>query len=367
MRDHLVKRSKGSWSIILDMGRDPTTQKRKQQWVSVKGTKKAAEERLPQLLRELDTGSAILPNKLTLAQFLDRWLRDYVSVSVRPRTYEGYEQKIRTHIIPALGSTPLTAIQPAHLQGFYRQCLESGRMDSMDSKEGGLSPRTVLHLHRILNEALKYAVEWQLVARNVALAVDPPRAGHKEMQVLDSQGVHKLLEAARDTMYYPLLDLAIYTGRRRSELLGLRWKDVDLDMAALSVVQTAHQLRSGGIVYQEPKTAKGKRQVSLSPTAVLAIRAYKEKVEAERDILGIPLTLDSLVFSYYNGSPMLANTITHAYLKIARGAGLQDVRFHDLRHTHATMMLKANVHPKVVMERLGHSTIAVTPHPPVVP
>jgi integrase len=180
------------------------------------------------------------------------------------------------------------------------------------------------------------------------------------MQVLDSQSVHKLLEAARDTMYYPLLHLAIYTGLRRSELLGLRWKDVDLDMAALYVVQTAHQLRGGGIVYQEPKTAKGKRQVALSPTAVLALRAYREKVEVERDILGIPLTPDSLVFSHYDGSPMLANTITHAYLKIARGAGLQGVRFHDLRHTHATMMLKANVHPKVVMERLGHSTIAVT-------
>ena len=195
----------------------------------------------------------------------------------------------------------------------------------------------------------------------MALAVDPPRAGHKEMQVLDSQGVHELLEASRDTMYYPFLHLAIYTGLRRSELLGLRWKDVDLDMAALYVVQTAHQLKGGVIVYQEPKTAKGKRQVSLSPTAVLALRAYMEKVEAGRDILGIPLlTPDSLVFSHYDGSPMHANTITHAYLKIARGAGLQGVRFHDLRHTHATMMLKANVHPKVVMERLGHSTIAIT-------
>jgi integrase len=211
-----------------------------------------------------------------------------------------------------------------------------------------------------LNEALKHAVKWQLVARNVVMAVDPPRAEYREMQVLDAQGVHRLLEAARDTMYYPVLHLAIYTGLRRSELLGLRWKDVDLDMAAIYVVQTSHQLTGGRIVYQEPKTAKGKRQVSLSPTAVLALRAYLEKVEAERDFLGISLTPDSLVFSHYDGSPMLANTITHAYLKIARRVGLQGVRFHDLRHTHATMMLKANVHPKVVMERLGHSQIAVT-------
>ena len=198
------------------------------------------------------------------------------------------------------------------------------------------------------------------MVRNVAQAVTPPRPSHKEINPLDGDGVSRLLTVAQSTPYYPLLHLAIYTGMRRSEILGLRWKDVDLDMAALYVVQTAHQLRGGVIVYQEPKTAKGKRQVSLSPTAVLALRAYREKLEAGRDILGIPLTPDSLVFSHYDGSPMLANTITHAYLKIARGAGLQGVRFHDLRHTHATMMLKANVHPKVVMERLGHSTIAVT-------
>ena len=356
MRGHLVKRSKGSWSIVLDLPRDPETGKRRQQWVSMKGTKKDAERRLSELLHQVDTGGFVRPSKLTVAEFLRQWLRDYAASNVRPLTAAGYAQRIDRHIIPALGRIPLSELQPSHLQTFYRKAVQNGRLDG----EGGLSARSVLHIHRVLYDALAIAVKWGLVIRNVAQAVDPPRATRKEMRTLDAEGVNRLLEASQGTMYHPLIHLALYTGLRRSELLGLRWRSVDLDMATISVVQVLHCLQGGRIVFHEPKSQKGKRQVALSPTAAVALREYRERQQLDRILVGNPLTLDDLVFSNPDGLPLLPNSVTHAFIKIVRRAGLHGVRFHDLRHTHASLMLRQGIHPKIVSERLGHATVGIT-------
>ncbi len=203
-------------------------------------------------------------------------------------------------------------------------------------------------------------MKWGLVGRNVAQAVDPPRPVHSEMSTLDSERVRRFLEAARATVYYPMWHLDVFTGLRRSELLGLRWKDIDLDMAALSVVQVIHRLRDGRIIFQEPKTQKGRRQVALGPSAVLGLRAHRDCQQALRAALGAPLGDEDLVFSKPDGSPFLPDTVTHAFRRIADRVGLKGVRLHDLRHTHASLMLRQGVHPKIVQERLGHSTIAVT-------
>ncbi|MDP6495788.1 MAG: site-specific integrase, partial [Dehalococcoidia bacterium] len=245
----------------------------------------------------------------------------------------------------------------SHLQAHYAAALRDGRLDG---KPGGLSPQSVLHHHRMLSEALGHGMKWGLVGRNVAQAVDPPRPVHSEMSTLDSERVRRFLEAARATVYYPMWHLDVFTGVRRSELLGLRWKDIDLDMAALSVVQVIHRLRDGRIIFQEPKTQKGRRQVALGPSAVLGLRAHRDCQQALRAALGAPLGDEDLVFSKPDGSPFLPDTVTHAFRRIADRVGLKGVRLHDLRHTHASLMLRQGVHPKIVQERLGHSTIAVT-------
>ena len=234
MRGHIRKRGKNSWTVVVSLGRDPETGKKKYQWHSVKGTKKDAERVMADMLHRLDTGGFVKPAKMTVGEFLRQWLRDYVASNVRPATAQEYAQKIEGHIIPALGRIPLPQLQPSHLQAFYRQSQESGRLDG----EGGLSARSVVHLHRILSEALSHAVKWGLLARNVAQAVDPPRVTGKEMRTLDTEGVFGLLEASRGMIYYPLFHLAIYTGLRRSELLGLRWRNVDLDLATGRVTVT---------------------------------------------------------------------------------------------------------------------------------
>ena len=180
------------------------------------------------------------------------------------------------------------------------------------------------------------------------------------MGALDNDGVHTFLENAKDSPYYHLYHLDIYTGLRLSEILALRWKDIDLVLATLSVVQVMHRLRDKSFIFQEPKTAKSRRQVDLSPTAVIALRSYREQVERTATALGTELSGDQLVFSKLDGSPLVPATVSRAFLEIARKAGLSGIRFHVLRHTHATLMLKENVNPKIVQERLGHSSIMVT-------
>lgn len=359
MKGH-IRKHRDSWAIIVELPRDPQTGKRRQKWVTLKGTRTDAEKKLAELLHQVNTGSFSRPGKkLTVENFLTQWLNDYAAINVRPLTKQSYEHWIRKQINPAIGTLLLSRLQPSHLQTFYRKALETGRIDG----KGGLSRSSVVHIHRILHDALSYAVQCGLLSRNVTDTVKPPRACHKEMRTLDSVGVSRLLEASKDTIYYHIFHLAVFTGMRRSELLGLRWRDVDLDMATVSVVQTLHCLGKGKVIFQEPKSSKGKRQIALSPAAVIALREHRQQQELERlDCLlkGAPVVYDDLVFSNSDGSPLLPNSVTHAFIKTVRRLGLREVRFHDLRHTHASLMLKQGIHPKIVSERLGHATIGIT-------
>ncbi len=356
MRGHITKRGKDSYTIVLNLGRDPSTGKRRQQWVSLKGTKKDAEKRLSELLSQLDNGLFINPGKTTLAEFLDRWLKDYAYANLAPRTAEGYETIIRQHLIPKLGSIPLTRIKPEHIQKYYAETLANGRCDG----KGALSSLTVGHHHMTLHNALKCAVKWGLLVRNPTDAIDAPRTTHTEMKVMSEDDLNRFLEIAKPTPYYALFYLALFTGMRRSELLALRWSDVDLSLCHLSVTRTMHRLKNGDIVFRPPKTAKGRRIVSLSPSTALVLRGHWEAQEAIRLMQGLRLRDTDLVFSKEDGSPLSPNSITSAWIRLVKRAGLEGIRLHDARHTHASLMLKQGIHPKIVQERLGHSTIAIT-------
>jgi integrase len=356
MRGHIVKRYKNSYTVVLNLGIDPTTGKRKQQWLSVKGTKKEAEHKLADLLHQLDTGTFMKPGKTTLREYLERWLKDYVWPNLAPRTAEGYESIIRQHLIPQLGNITLTQLKPEHLQKYYSEILCSGRCKSASS----LSAQTVRHHHTALHKALQTAVEWGLLSRNVADAVRPPRAERPEMHTWGEDDISHFLEATKNTPYYALFYTALFTGMRRSELLALRWQDIDFILSQVYVSRSLHQLRDGNFVFRSPKTAKGRRTVALPPSAILVLNEHREKQELERAMLGKLLTDDDLVFSHLDGKPIRPNTITRAWTTLATRAGLKVIRLHDARHTHASIMLKQGIHPKIVQERLGHSSIAIT-------
>ena len=356
MRGHIVKRGKNSYSIAVSLGRDATTGKYKYQWVTAKGSKKEAEKRLSEVLNQIDNGIFIKPGKTTLAEYLERWLKEYAWPNLAPRTAEGYESIIRQHVIPGIGNLPLTQLKPEHLQRYYSEKLASGRCDG----KGALSQTTVNHHHTCLHRALKMALKWGLVSRNPADAATPPRPRRSEMQTMNEDEVQTFLEAAKATPYYVLFYLVLFTGMRRSELLALRWCDADLIMSEVSVSRSLHHLRDGNIVIRQPKTAKARRQVALPPSATLILNEHKEKKALECAMLGMSLKDDSLIFCQVDGKPLLPDTVSHAWVKIMKRASLKHFRLHDGRHTHASLLLKQNVHPKIVQERLGHATISTT-------
>jgi integrase len=249
----------------------------------------------------------------------------------------------------------LTQLKPADIQNYYADKLATGRADGT----GGLSARSVRHHHVTLHGALQYAVKQGLIFRNPCDAVTPPHFQKPEMHILDEDGVHTILEAAKATEYYALFYLALYTGMRRSELLGLKWTDIDLDLCELSVNRSLHHLHDGSLVFRAPKTARSRRRIALTPSTAIVLREHKEKQTAERLLSGNILSNDSLVFCQPDGKALLPDTITSAWIRLTRRLGM-NIRLHDCRHTHASLMLKQGVHPAIVQQRLGHASIMTT-------
>lgn len=354
MRGHIVQRYTNSYSIVINLGKDPGTGKPRQQWITVKGSKKDTEKKLAEILHQRDTGIYIRPRKQTLGEYLPEWLKN-VKGTLSPRTVEGYEQIIR-RLTFLIGHVVLTQLSPSDLQRYYTDSLTSGRLKGT----GGLSPLTVRHHHTLLHRALKNAMEWGLIMRNPADAAHPPHAVTPQISIMCENEVRVFLEATRNTRYFALFFTILYTGLRRSEVLALRWSDIDLLMCTLSVSRSMHRLRGGEYIFRQPKSAKGRRMIALSPLTVHVLKQYQETVATERLMLGSTLKDSDLVFSKYDGSPIRPDTLSRAWSDLAKKLGIPAHRLHDARHTHASLMLKAGIHPRVVQERLGHSTIAVT-------
>lgn len=354
MKGHIRKRGKESWSIIIDLGRDETG-KRRQKWATVRGLRADAERELRRLLTSLDQGTFVEPNKLVVGEYLEQWLKNYAKSSVSGKTFERYADIVRSHLIPAFGSIPLLKLQPLHIQGYYTKALESGRRNGL----GGLSAQTVLHHHRVLREALNRAIKWRLLIRNPADAVEPPKPEHKDMRALTETETAKLLERARSSKAYMPVLIAVTTGMRRGELLALRWKDVDLNNAGLSVRQSLEQTKEG-LRFKQPKTTKGRRTIALPSLLVDALRVHKAEQAKVRLMMGPGYQDHGLVYANPDGTPYPPDSLTATFRSMVRKTALVGVRFHDLRHTHATQLLLQGVHPKIVSERLGHATVSIT-------
>jgi integrase len=356
MQGHIRKRGKGSWTVVIDLGRDPATGRRRQLWQSIKGTKREAQSLLVQLLHQRNTGIEALPGKITVGEYLHRWLQDYARPNTAPKTYRCYDDVIRRHLIPVLGTMPLTKLRPQHIQAYYSRALQSGRLDG----RGGLSARSVLRQHQVLHTALRHAVRWQLLARNPADAVEPPKPERLELAAPGPKEIRRLLSAAAATPYGVLVHLAVMTGLRRGEILGLRWQDVDLDAGVLRVQQTVQWLPRQGFIFRQPKTGKSRRAVALSPDTVRSLRQHRsQRLKGSLTPTHIRQD-DGLVFTTPLGTPINPSNLRRTWLRIVNRAGLNHLRFHDLRHAHASLMLQQGIHPKVVSERLGHSGVGIT-------
>lgn len=343
------------------IGRDPQSKKSRQKWFRFR-TLQEAEAAQAQLNVQLQ-GGGVLPNtKVRVCEYLEQWLRDYATIRVAQTTLAIYQHAVHHHIVPSIGHIPLGRLSPLAVQGFLRA-----------KTEQGLAPASVHQVYRVLHQALGHAVKWGLLNRSPCEVVDPPRVRSPEMKVLDEEQVRLFLgEVKRSSDHYHLYLTAVLTGMRLGELLGLRWKDVDFTLELASVQQTFYRLGRQQI-FKEPKSPRARRRIALPPDLVEELRQLRDRLEEERRQRGRCPTSAckdrncvnwhdyGLVFCQPNGRPLHAHNVTQRdFRKVLERAGLPRVRFHDLRHGHASHLLRQGVHPKVVQERLGHSTPAFT-------
>ena len=346
MRGSIRAKGKHSWQLQVYV---TGAEGKRRYFETVRGNKGDAQKRLRELLVNLDKGVPVPAGRITVAEHLRQWLDGYVKANCSQRTLDGYQSIIENHLIPALGHFQLKHLNQQTIQNYYGIARES------------LSARTVHHQHRVLSQALKWAVRQGYLGRNPCELVDAPSSSkqNKTMSTLTPIEVEVLLDTAKDNQYYPIIYTAVSTGLRQAELLGLRWRDIDLDMLSISVIQVLYK-RRGVCEFKEPKTKHSRRRVSMTPKLALYLREYKADRESIFWQLGQPLTLDSLVFGSLEGKPLDPGVLSHNFAKIAKRAGLKGVRFHDLRHTFASLMLLRGAKPKVISESLGHSSVAFT-------
>ena len=344
-----------SYLVRVEFPPDPVTGKRRQRSKAFK-TKREAEKHLAVWLVEIERGTAIDGAKMTVGQYLLHWLETSVKHTVRRSTYLSYEHLIRNHLIPALGAVSLQKLQPVQVQAFYSEKLNAGRSDG---KGGGLSPRTVRYLHTVLRKALQQAMKWGMVARNVCDATDPPRAVRPHVKIWTPEEARQFLQAAAEDTYAVAWLVALTTGLRRGELLAIRWQDVDLTKGLLHVRQSLNAV-GGERYFEQPKTAAGRRVVALSSETVAALRIHRVRQNAQRLRCGSAWRDHDLIFTVPDGGPVWPDDLTHRFNVLVKAAGAPRIRLHDLRHTHATMLLKEGVHLKIVSERLGHGGIQIT-------
>jgi integrase len=362
MRGSLRRRGLDAWELRVFVGTEPASGKKLYKYHTLHGTKKEAEREQNRIVREIETGSYVEPSRETVGQFLERWLRDYVEVTIsRPSTRRSYKMITERHVIPELGHLSLQRLTPVLVQQYYAEQLKNGRVDAQGKKLGRpLARNTVAHHHAVLHEALDHAVKWGLVGRNVTDAVDPPTIKRVEMKTWTPEQAKQFLAVSESTRYYAALLLALTTGMRAGELFGLRWQDVDFDAGTLAIRQTLE--KSGpNPRFGTPKTAKSRRVVSISPQVVEAMRKQKVKQNEERLALGTAWYDFELCFTVFDGKPLrTGNFRRDVFDPTIKKAGVPRIRFHDMRHSCATLLLGAGVHPKVVSERLGHAGMGIT-------
>ena len=345
MKGSIQQRGKDTWRVVIYTGKI-INGKRERYTETVHSHRKGdAQKRLTELLAGLEKGTCLPSGRMTVSELFDQWLDGYVKTNCSLRTYDGYKSIIDIHLSPALGHIKLKYLQAPDIQKYYADKCET------------LSARTVHHHHRVLSQALKFGVRQGYLGNNPCVLVDPPSPRKKVMRTLDPAEVEILLKYAQNSRFYPIIYTAVSSGLRQAELLGLRWRNVDLEFMTISVNQVLYW-RNGVCEFKEPKTDNSRRLVKMTPKLALFLKEYKE-------------TKNQYIYSkscfhwiaWFSANRMAAiypSDLSHEFHDMAKKAGLGEVRFHDLRHTFASIMLLRGVSPKVISEALGHASVAFT-------
>jgi integrase len=361
MRGSIVRRGRKSWRLKFDV--EPNADgRRRTRYATVKGTRQDAQKALTRLLAQADAGLLVEPSKVTLAEYLRQWLgrseHDAEPVTppgLSPKTAERYRELAEGQIIPHLGSTPLQKLRPAKVAEWHVAILRSG-----SRKGGSLAARTVGHAHRVLHRALERAVETEILSRNVAAVISPPKVDSAEIEILNEQQVSEVLRKLEEHPLYTIVALDLATGLRRGELLALRLADVDLETAEVRVERSLEETKAG-LRFKAPKTAHGRRTLFLPPSAVAALRDHRRELLELRLALGLGKPDENtLLFGNPDGSPLAPNRLTRRWQDACVALDLPRVSFHALRHTHASALIAAGLDVVAISRRLGHANPIVT-------
>ncbi len=352
MQGHIRKRN-NSYQFTVELGRDPLTGKRKQKTKSGFKTKKECQKAMQELIVQLERGEYFELSNILYKEYLSNWLSDYAKNNVAARTYKRYSDDIKRYIEPNLGNIPLNKIKPLHIQDFYNYCIN----------KIGISSTTTLHLHAIIHKSLSQAVKWQLININPADAVEKPKKAKIEFTVWDKEDADKALDRIKDmTLYLPVL-LALTTGMRRGEICGLQWDNVDLENKVIYIKKQLQKI-DGNLKLVHPKTKGSIRKIVLLDYIMPILKNERKKQLENKLFLGEEYKDGNFVYQQIDGKPYDPEYVTRNFNriinKISKELNINKIRFHDLRHTHATLLLKAGVNPKIVSERLGHSNISIT-------
>jgi integrase len=328
---------RGSYTIYTGTGP-------KRRYISGK-TREEVRQKLARAIADRDGGLVFNADGQTVGEYLERWFVTSVRGSVRESTYESYQRQVRRYVVPAIGGVKLKSLSAMHVQGMYCSMLDRG-----------LSSRTVQYTHAVLHRALKQAMRWGLVPRNVCEDVNRPQLKRDDIQPLDREQTRRLLQAAKDNRLYALYVVAVTAGLRPGEMLALRWSDVDLEAGTLRINRTLSDSE-----FAAPKTPRSRRKVELSNTARVALRAHRKRLLEERMQKAGLWENRGLVFPSTVGTPLSHRNVVRSFKALLKRAGLPaGTRLYDLRHTCATLLLNGNVHPKYVQELLGHASISQT-------
>jgi len=355
MKGHIVQRSKGSYSLIIELGPHPETGKRQQKWITFKGNKRDAENELTKRLNEVNTGDFVDPSKVTVAEFFEQWLTVVAEQRVSRKTFDRYRSIVKQHVVPAFGRLLLQRLTALHIETHYSRLAKEGRKDG---RKGGLSGQTILHHHRLLSEAFQKAVTWKLVKNNPTDGVEAPVVRPQEIVPIDETQAAWLLTVAEGTRPYIPIMLAIGLGLRRGEVLALRWSDVNWDRAVLMVSRSLEE-STVGVAFKEPK-GKRSREVALPTVVVEALLKHQTQQDGFRQLLGEGYQENDLICCVEDGSIWKPSAFTSTYRALLKRRKLAGPNFHALRHAHASHLLKNGVDAKVISKRLGHARASFT-------
>ena len=354
MSGNITRRGKNSWRLKFEAGeRDPVTGKRRTRFVTVRGSKKDAQRELIRLLAEVENGTAVDPSRVTVSEYLRGWLDSDCDLS--PKTLERYRQLVDQQIVPHLGPSLLQKLRPAQVHDWHVILLKSGGKDGRP-----LSARTVGHAHRVLHRGFERALRLEIVGRNPARVVPPPKPDAAEVEILSAEQIAEVLARLDGHSLHAIVAFALSTGMRRGELCGLAWGALDLDDGVVRVERSLEET-AAGLRFKLPKTRHGHRSVSLPAQAVDILRAYRRQQLEQRLVLGLgKLGPDDLVFPRPDGSPYPPDKLSRDWGNVVRDEKLPRVMFHALRHSHASALIAAGVDIVTVSRRLGHGSPAIT-------